>query len=51
MIFVKVIANTLTFLLGLAGKGPEYMTRYLTNKGLKARLDGFYAAAAVKTGL
>lgn len=51
VIFEKVAANTLTFLLGLAGKGPEHMTRYLTNKGLKARMDGLYAAAAATIGL
>lgn len=47
VVFEKVAANTLTFLLGLAGKGPDHMTRYLTNKGFKARMDSLYAGVNV----
>ncbi|HXV27479.1 MAG TPA: hypothetical protein VD913_00795, partial [bacterium] len=38
----QIMTNVATFVLGLAGKGPQHMTRYLQNKGLYTRLQSAY---------
>jgi|GEM_PF-2424366 len=38
----QIAANVITFVLGLAGTGPENMKRYLNDKALLTRLDSLY---------
>ncbi|MDP3920354.1 MAG: hypothetical protein Q8R76_06070 [Candidatus Omnitrophota bacterium] len=38
----QIVANVSTFVLGLIGKGPEHMTRYLQEKGLAWKLEAAY---------
>ncbi len=42
----QVASNIFTFLLGLAGKGPDQMAVYLADKGYYNRLASFYTSAA-----
>ncbi len=39
----QIVTNVSTFVLGMAGKGPQHMTRYLQNKGLYPRFQSVYA--------
>ncbi len=39
----QIVTNVATYVIGLAGKGPEHMTTYLQDKGLYARLQTIYA--------
>ena len=38
----QVFNNMATFILGMAGTGPSYMTRYLENKGLTEKLESIW---------
>ncbi len=38
----QVFNNNATFILGMTGTGPDYMTRYLENKGLAAKLESIW---------
>ena len=38
----QVFNNMTTFILGMNGTGPSYMTRYLENKGLTAELESIW---------
>ncbi|MDD5496183.1 MAG: hypothetical protein PHP46_03660 [Candidatus Omnitrophica bacterium] len=42
VIHEQIVTNVATFLIGMAGKGPEHMTTYLQDKGLYARLQSIY---------
>lgn len=39
----QIVANIATFLIGMAGKGPEHMTRYLQSKNLYTTLQSIYS--------
>ena len=38
----QIFGNISTFILGMTGTGPSYMTRYLENKGLAAKLESIW---------
>jgi len=38
----QVFNNVTTFVLGMTGSGPSYMTQYLANKGLTAELESIW---------
>jgi hypothetical protein len=42
----QIMANVATFLLGVSGRGPEQMARYLQDKGLYASLQSVYDQSA-----
>ena len=47
----QISANVTTFVLGLAGTGPEHMRRYLAEQGLLERLEDVYLGREVLDGL
>jgi hypothetical protein len=42
VVYEQVFNNMATFIVGMTGTGPSYMTRYLETKGLRAELESIW---------